>query len=115
MPVINLSNQELSQLLQSEVDLQVLDVRTPPEYMVLGHLPQAKLVPIQVLPLQLSTLNPELKTVVICEHGVRSMDASHYLLQNGFKQVYNLALGMAEWNGEREFASPEAGIPNQSC
>ncbi|HEY9746890.1 MAG TPA: rhodanese-like domain-containing protein [Oculatellaceae cyanobacterium] len=105
MPVVNLNNEELQQLLAQEPDIQLLDVRTPQEYWLLGHIPEARLLPIHMLPDALPTLNPSLKTVLVCEHGVRSIDASYYLLQQGFHQVYNLTAGMAEWNGPRVFAS----------
>ena len=102
MPVTNLTNAELKQLLANESDLQVLDVRTPEEWQHLGHLPQALLFPIYELLDRLSELDKDKKTVVICEHGVRSHDASHYLhLRAGFSHVYNLTHGMSDWDGER--------------
>lgn len=109
MSVINLNNAELEKLLKEEPDVLLLDVRTPQEFFMLGHIPNARLLPIHELPGQMGTLNPEQKTVVICEHGVRSHDASHFLAYHGFKQVYQLAAGMAEWNGARAFASADAG------
>lgn len=108
MSVINLNNAELERLIKDEPDLLLLDVRTPQEFFMLGHIPNAHLLPIYELPSRMSALNPEQKTVVICEHGVRSHDASHFLAHHGFKHVYQLAAGMAEWNGAREFASGEA-------
>lgn len=110
MTVINLANQDLTALLEdSQADILMLDVRTPMEYEALGHIPGARLLPIHELPEQLGTLNPDQATVVICEHGIRSADASHYLAYHGFKQVYHLATGMAEWNGPRTFSSENSG------
>lgn len=103
--VINLGNTELQTLLEKEPDVLLLDVRTPDEFLILGHIPGARLLPIYELQGRLNTLNPEQKTVVICEHGIRSSDAAHYLAYHGFKQIYQLAAGMAEWNGPRSFAS----------
>lgn len=108
MAVTNLGNQDLQRMLDQEPDLLLLDVRTPEEYQILGHIPGARLLPIHLLPDSIGVLDPERKTVVICEHGIRSADASHYLANNGFRQVFNLAAGMAEWNGAREFASPSS-------
>jgi rhodanese-related sulfurtransferase len=109
MPVVQLNNEELQRLLEKDPGVQLLDVRTPQEYFLLGHIPGSRLLPIYSLPDALPTLNPKLKTVLICEHGVRSADASYYLLQNGFEQVYNLTSGMAEWNGPRVFTSSDGG------
>jgi rhodanese-related sulfurtransferase len=105
MAVINLDNAELQTLLKEEPDVLLLDVRTPEEYHTLGHIPGARLLPIYELPGQLSSLDPQQKIVVICEHGIRSHDASHYLVYQGFQQVLQLSAGMAEWNGPRHFAS----------
>ncbi len=107
MALINLTNADLQKLLAEEPDLLVLDVRTPEEYTLLGHLPEACLLPIHELPGCIQSLDPQRKTVVICEHGVRSHDAGHYLLHHGFQAVYNLTAGMAEWNGPRAFAPSE--------
>ncbi len=104
MPVQNLTNADLKQLMAAEPALLLLDVRTPPEYDQLGHIPGAKLMPVQVLADEMSALSPTQTTVVICEHGVRSHDASQYLVYKGFSNVYQLTAGMADWDGEREFA-----------
>jgi len=105
MPVVDLNNSELQKLMAETPDLLLLDVRTPEEFYGLGHIPGARLLPIHLLPDNLGGLDPEKPVAVICEHGVHSADASFYLARKGFKQVYNLSAGMAEWNGDRTFAS----------
>ncbi len=112
MSVTNLNNEALTQLMAAEPELLLLDVRTPEEYFTLGHIPGARLLPIYQLPDLLSTLDPARKTVTICEHGIRSADAAHYLIHKGFKQVSQLAAGMAEWNGPRVFTSEDATLSN---
>lgn len=107
MQVTPLENAQLQSLMETEPDLLLLDVRTPQEFYGLGHIPGAVLMPIHELPGQMAGLNPAQKTVVICEHGVRSFNASHYLLQHGFQHLYNLTAGMAEWNGARSHSSDE--------
>ncbi len=108
MTVTNLDNASLQKLMIEEPEVLLLDVRTPEEFTMLGHIPGAHLLPIHMIPDQMAGLDPERKTVVICEHGVRSYDASHYLAHNGFKSVYQLAAGMADWNGPRSFSSDDA-------
>lgn len=107
MSVTPLTNMQLQQLMAEEPGLLLLDVRTPQEFFGLGHIPGATLLPIHEIPEQMAALNPEQKTVVICEHGVRSHNASHFLAHHGFKALYNLTAGMAEWNGPRAYASEE--------
>jgi rhodanese-related sulfurtransferase len=107
MELINLSNAELEERLAHPAPPLLLDVRTEEEYVGLGHIPGATLIPIHELAQRLDELNPEQPTVVICEHGVRSFDASRYLLYKGFKNISHLAAGMAEWNGARAFGDDE--------
>lgn len=106
MGVKNLANEELKALMAANADLLLLDVRSPQEYLVLGHIPGSKLIPIYELQAALPTLDPARKTVVICEHGIRSADASNFLAHCGFVDVANLTAGMAEWDGPREFDQP---------
>ncbi len=103
MAVRNLQNSDLRQWMADHPDLQLLDVRTPEEYYGLGHIPGARLLPIHELLERLGSLDPGKKTAVVCEHGVRSFDASHYLHHHGFADIGHLMAGMAEWDGPREF------------
>lgn len=98
----------LKQMMAEKPDLVILDVRTPQEYLYLGHIPQATLLPLHELPNSWQQLDPAKETVVLCQHGVRSQDASHYLAQLGFTALYNLEEGMSTWDGpiEREPLPP---------
>lgn len=85
-------------------DLTVLDVRTPGEHARLGHLPGARLLPVDLV-MAAPALLPEdgRPLLVYCEHGVRSAQAAGVLAAAGFDPVYDLAGGMAAWRGPREF------------
>ncbi len=89
----------------------VLDVRTPPEFTGLGHIPGATLLPVQVIGAAPAVLaDPRAPVLVTCEHAVRSRTASRLLVQAGFTTVYELATGMAGWEGPRAFSpQPVAG------
>lgn len=103
-PITQLDNETLESLMETEGEgLQVVDVRTPEEHQYLGHIPSAVLLPLHELPHRFTTLDKTKKTVLVCEHGVRSMDASAYLCHLGFNQVYNLTHGMAAWAGSRTY------------
>ena len=82
-------------------EVQVLDVRTPDEFAA-GHIPGAKLVPLQVLESMLSELDQDQKYLVVCRSGNRSTQASGILVENGFKHIYNMTGGMNEWTYEIE-------------
>jgi rhodanese-related sulfurtransferase len=80
---------------------KVLDVRTPKEFAE-GHLPNA--VNIDVMDSasfikQIQLLKKRKNYVVYCRSGKRSLKASDILVQNGFKNIYNMEGGILEWKG----------------
>jgi tellurite methyltransferase len=89
----------------------VVDVRSLEEFTALGHIPGARLLPVHLAAAAPAILDdPDAPVVVCCEHAVRSRVAARLLAQAGFTQVYELAGGMALWNGARAFdASPIEG------
>lgn len=117
MPITPITPEILMQMLADNPRLQVVDVRTPEEYFALGHLPQAKLIPLYELPYQYRVLNAHEAVVVTCQHGVRSVDACFFLQAQGFDKLYNLVEGMCTWTGplvreiETEPKSPQPSEP----
>ena len=82
----------------------VLDVRTPAEYVRLGHLPRARLLPVDLVMAAPAVLPEDGRPLfVCCEHGVRSAHAAGVLAAAGLGPIYDLAGGMAAWRGAREF------------
>jgi tellurite methyltransferase len=83
--------------------VRVLDVRTPQEFSDLGHIPGATLLPVQIIASAPSILgDSDTPVLVTCEHAVRSRVATRLLVQAGFTEVYELAHGMALWDGPRD-------------
>ncbi len=84
-------------------DVLVLDVRTPQEHAQLGHIPGARLLPVQCIASAPAVLPRDGRPILVyCEHGVRSRHAADVLVRAGFDNVHNLAHGMADWDGPRE-------------
>jgi len=82
----------------------VLDVRTPDEFIALGHIPGARLLPVHLSASAPAVLDaPDQPLLVCCEHAVRSRVAARLLAQAGFTAVHELADGMAGWRGQRSF------------
>ena len=77
---------------------QLIDVRTPAEYAT-GHIPGARLLPIDQLPSQLASLDKSKPVAVYCATGARSLNAKQYLAAQGFATVVNLQAGIASWDG----------------
>ncbi len=109
MPITHISPEQLLQMLKEAPTIQLVDVRTPEEYQCLGHIPQARLIPLYELPYAYRMLNPDEKVIVTCQHGVRSLDACYFLQAQGFDQIYNLEEGMSTWTGaiERDLSTIE--------
>jgi rhodanese-related sulfurtransferase len=84
----------------------VLDVRTSHEFATLGHIPGAWLLPVDLVAAGPAILPGGGRPVLVCcEHGVRSVAAAHLLERAGVDEVVNLAGGMSQWTGPREFGS----------
>ncbi len=90
---------ELKDRLDEQPDLTLLDVREDWEYAIC-HLANSKHIPMQQIPGQLSSLDLEAPIVVICHHGMRSLQVAYFLSQSGFKDVTNLTGGIDAWARE---------------
>jgi rhodanese-related sulfurtransferase len=83
--------------------VRVLDVRTPAEYDVRGHVPGAILLPLELIASAPATLAPDLGPILVCcEDGARSREAAAFLARAGFDEVLDLAGGMSRWRGARD-------------
>ncbi len=90
---------EFIALLDSNPSLVILDVRSVTEYES-GHIRNAQLIPHTELPSRLDELNQNDTILVHCRSGVRSVNASQTLVNNGFLHVYNLLGGILDWISE---------------
>jgi rhodanese-related sulfurtransferase len=99
MTISQVSVTELVNYLTPDLDLpvQLIDVREPEEIAI------AQINGFINLPLsqfanwgsQIHTLlDQHTETLVLCHHGVRSMQMCHWLVQQGFTNVKNIAHGI---------------------
>ena len=63
-------------------------------------------IPLHLLPLRLEELDRRQEYAVLCHHGVRSMQAVHFLRANGFRGARNLAGGIDRWSAVIDPAVP---------
>lgn len=104
----NIDPQRTAQLLDGD-KIDVLDVRTPEEFQQLGHIPGATLLPLNLIASGAATLHDRGKPLlVVCEHGIRSVQAAQFLATAGFSDLLNLEGGMAAWSGPRDYS---VGMP----
>ena len=77
----------------------IVDVRTEGEFRS-HRLAGARLVPLHELGERVDeVLALPGPLVVHCEHGIRSLDATAYLVWHGRTDVYNVVEGIAAWPG----------------
>jgi len=96
--VKNISAEEAHKLISEDKEFIILDVRTKGEYDK-GHIPGAKLVPVEVIPTKLAQLDKykDKPILVYCESGARSPMAVVALENNAFKNIYHLSSGISSW------------------
>jgi rhodanese-related sulfurtransferase len=101
---------EAARLLAADA-VTIVDVRTPDEYARLGHLPGARLLPVDVVASGPAVLPDDGRPwLVYCEHGIRSAHAAQVLAAAGIAPVLELRDGLAVWAGPRDFgAAPPVG------
>ena len=76
----------------------LLDVREPWEFDA-ARIEGAKLMPMGDVPGRANQeLDPEDHIVVYCHHGVRSMNVTAWLRQQGFEKAQSMAGGIDAWS-----------------
>lgn len=79
-------------------DFLLLDVREPWEFET-ARIEGAKLMPMGDVPSRAhQELDPEQSIVVICHHGVRSMNVTAWLRQQGFEKSQSMRGGIDAWS-----------------
>ena len=74
----------------------LVDVRTDRE-IERGLIPGALHIPLHMLPARMEEIGQGRPVVIYCQSGVRSVQASLFLAQNGREQIYNLTGGFSAW------------------
>jgi len=100
-----ISPKELKARLDNGDKLVLVDVREEWEYS-LAKLEGSTLIPLGTLPQSLARLSHDSEIVAICHHGMRSADATNFLLQQGFTKVKNLVGGIDAWSTQVDGTVP---------
>lgn len=79
-----------------EGNVAVIDVRNPDEYEE-GHIPGAKLIPVNDLFSRVDELETDKQLVFVCGVGVRSALACEVAAACGYSDLYNLEGGTEAW------------------
>lgn len=93
MAIPEIQPSELAEFRTRFPDLVLLDVREVDEREV-SVLPNDVHIPLGMIASKFGELDPNAPTVVYCRSGARSARVAGFLLDSGFKQVWNLARGI---------------------
>ena len=103
---------ELFAMIQDKNHLELIDIRTPAE-IERGVIPNAKTLPMHLIPLHINYFSLSQKQIVIyCRTGSRSAQACRFLNEQGVNNVINLRGGIVKWasGGLRLDAAPLEAI-----
>jgi rhodanese-related sulfurtransferase len=90
--------EEMKDKLDAGEEFTLVDVREPWEFET-AHLDGAKLMPMGDVPARAhQELDPEDHIVVVCHHGVRSMNVTAWLRQQGFEKAQSMRGGIDAWS-----------------
>ncbi|MEI3552722.1 MAG: rhodanese-like domain-containing protein [Acutalibacteraceae bacterium] len=92
--------EEAANMMQSETDYIVLDVRTAQEY-ASGHIPGAVNIPNETIASEAIQQLPDKEQLILvyCRSGNRSKQASEKLVNLGYTNIVEFG-GINDWSGE---------------
>lgn len=91
----NIDAKKLNDLLANS-KITLVDVRNADE-VARGVISGATHLALHLLPLKYKSLPTSLPIVFYCHSGVRSAHAADFMVNQGYKDVYNLAGGIIAW------------------
>ena len=94
--VREIDSQNLQARMDAGDDLHLLDIRSEAE-VTHGVLPNARHLPMHLIPLKMSEFPADTEIVLYCRSGARSYHACSYLMQQGYTNVVNLRGGIIDW------------------
>lgn len=101
-----ITSEEVKTKLDAGESFTLLDVREPWEIET-ARIASAKLMPMGDVPSRAhQELDPEDHIVVMCHHGVRSMNVTVWLRQQGFEKTQSMRGGIDSWSRSVDPAIP---------
>ena len=94
---LEISVTEAHQQLSSAQPPVLIDVRETDEHAI-GHVAQARLIPLADIPNQLPNIPQNRPVLIICHHGGRSMRATQFLRSKGYVLATNIKGGIDAWS-----------------
>jgi rhodanese-related sulfurtransferase len=102
----SISPKDAKKLIEQNSSLKLIDVREPWEYNR-AKLENSQLIPLKEFPKHLDKFELKDLFLIYCHHGSRSFYACAYMMQQGFKDVYNLEGGIDAWSRHVDNSIPK--------
>lgn len=100
--IIEISGTEVQSKVEYGEQVILVDVRQSWEYEN-AHIPGVLLMPMNEIPERCEAeLSRNAEIICLCEHGIRSKAAAHYLSGLGYTNVATMTGGMASYHGSTE-------------
>lgn len=100
-----ISPSEASTLLATS-QAKLIDVREPWEFET-ARVPNSLLIPMgEVASRAHQELDPEEHLLILCHHGIRSMNVTVWLRNQGFEQAQSVRGGIDAWSAQVDQAVP---------
>ncbi len=75
----------------------LVDVREPWERET-AKIDGSLFIPMGDIPARIQELDPDDRVIVVCHHGVRSLNVAAWLRQQGYEQAQSMAGGIDRWS-----------------
>jgi rhodanese-related sulfurtransferase len=100
-----ISASEAAELIKAG-EARLIDVREPWEFAT-ATIEGSELMPMGDVPARAhQELDPDERLVVLCHHGMRSMNVTVWLRNQGFEQTQSMRGGIDAWSAEVDSAVP---------
>lgn len=108
MDTLEISPSEAHAQLQRREAAVLIDVREPEEFS-LARIDNSRLIPMQSVPGELQRLEAladEATLLILCHHGVRSLQVASWLRAQGIENCYSVSGGIDRWSLEVDASVP---------
>jgi len=95
----SISAKDFAEMINSGQEIQIVDVREYFEWDIC-HIEGALNIPMNLIDECMDEISKDVNTIVMCHHGVRSMNVIHYLEVKGYNKLINLEGGIHAWATE---------------
>ncbi len=97
--VQEITPRDLAERVRRGDPIDLIDVREPYEW-GMARIDGARLIPLGQFERAVAEIPPDRDVVLYCHHGFRSRTAAEFLVERGFRRVWNLTGGIDRWSAD---------------